>query len=89
MKEGVIVTLHIGHWRAKARLTYEDLGLPQAGANEEKVLEELLLLGEKFLLPASYVRKMESAESTAGNTWRGQPAKPHTVLSCLSRCTPK
>ena len=65
MKEGVIVTLHIGHWRAKARLTYEDLGLPQAGANEEKVLEELLLLGEKFLLPASYVRKMESAESTA------------------------
>jgi len=65
MKEGVIVTLHIGHWRAKARLTYADLGLPQAGDGDEKVLEELLLLGEKFLLPASYVHKMESAESAA------------------------
>ncbi|HEY5271339.1 MAG TPA: hypothetical protein VII97_13465 [Anaerolineales bacterium] len=63
MTEGVIITLHISRWRAKARLTNEDLGLPPVDKDEEKVLEELLLLGEKFLLPAKYVREMESAES--------------------------
>ena len=65
MQEGVIVTLHIGHWRARAKLTYEDLGLPPADISEEKVLDELLLLGEKFLLPASYIRSMEAADSAA------------------------
>jgi hypothetical protein len=65
MQEGVIVTLHIGRWRARARLTYEDLGLPPVEAGEEEVLDELLLLGEKFLLPANYIRSMETADSAA------------------------
>lgn len=73
MQEGVIVTLHICRWRAKARLTYEDLGLPRPNAEEEKVLEELLLLGEKFLLPAKYVREMESADS-AGRKYLARTA---------------
>jgi hypothetical protein len=65
MQEGVIVALHIGRWRATTRLTYEDLGLPVSDSGEEKAVEELLLLGQKLLLPASHIRSLESADSAA------------------------
>lgn len=72
MKEGVIVTVHIGRWRARAKLTYRDLGLPEEETQGDKVLEELLLLGEKFLLPTSYVRSLESADSSTRKYLTGQ-----------------
>ncbi len=65
MEQGVIITIHIRRWRARAKLTFEDLGLPPVQKKEAEVLEELLLLGEKFLLPARYVRALESADSSA------------------------
>jgi len=64
MGEGVIVDIRIRRWRARTRLVFEDLGVPIKVEAREAV-EDLLTLGEKFLLPVKIVRKMDSADSAA------------------------
>lgn len=64
MKEGVLVSLHIGRWRAKSRLTWRDLGIEIDEASE-KDLSELLDLGHKKLLPASVLKELDSIDSAA------------------------
>lgn len=61
MKEGVIVKLHIGRWRARTKLTFDDLGI----ADEEEETLKLLNLGQKYLLPVEILRKAEAIESAA------------------------
>lgn len=62
MRQGVIVELHIRRWRAKSRLTMDDLGLPNDDAAE---FSDLMKLGEKSLLPTKYIRRADSIESAA------------------------
>jgi hypothetical protein len=64
MKEGVLVSLHLGRWRAKSRLTWQDLGLEVEEA-EEKELEDIMALGYKKLLPAGVIKELDSIESAA------------------------
>jgi hypothetical protein len=65
MREGVLVRLHIGRWRARASLRWRDLGIAPGRGEEEQVLHELLELGHKFLLPRDDVRELDSIDSSA------------------------
>jgi hypothetical protein len=50
MPEGVLVSLHIGRWRARTRLAWRDLGIeldPDSAAEMQRVID----LGHKKLLP--------------------------------------
>src|SRR5690348_18290300 len=64
MQDGVLVALHIRRWRATARLTWEDLGLPGANlpddAGRVASLDDLLHLGDKRLLPKPYFDQLNS-----------------------------
>jgi hypothetical protein len=64
MKEGVLVELHIGRWRAKSRLTWADLGLEMEEANS-KELDDIMALGYKKLLPVAVLKELDSIESAA------------------------
>lgn len=64
MKEGVLVQLHIGRWRAKTRLTWADLGI-EVGEKEDEQLQEILNLGYKRLLPAKVLKELDAIESAA------------------------
>ena len=65
MREGVLVRLHIGRWRARTTLRWRDLGIAPGQGEEEQVLHELLDLGHKYLLPRDDVRALDSADSSA------------------------
>jgi hypothetical protein len=65
MREGVLVRLHIGRWRARTTLDWRDLGIAPGRGEEEQVLDELLQLGHKFLLPRDELRALDNADSTA------------------------
>lgn len=62
MRQGVVVELHIRRWRAKSRLTLDDLGLPNTDNAE---FADLLQLGDKFLLPTKYIKLADSIEASA------------------------
>lgn len=64
MKEGVLVSLHIGRWRAKTRLTWSDLGL-ELDQEADSELQNIIDLGHKKLLPASVLKELDSIESAA------------------------
>jgi hypothetical protein len=64
MKEGVIVGLSIGRWRAKTRLSWSDLGIELDG-EEDKELASIIDLGHKKLLPGDMLRELDAIESTA------------------------
>lgn len=65
MKEGVLVRLHIGRWRAKAGLSWSDLGIVLNGKDEDQRLREIVALGHKKLLPYSLMKRLDAAESAA------------------------
>lgn len=65
MREGVLVRLHIGRWRARASLRWQDLGIKPGRGEEERALDELLELGHKLLLPRDDVRELDSIDSSA------------------------
>src|SRR5437867_652766 len=64
MEEGVVARIHIGRWRAKAKLDFADLGISIA-ENERKEIESIINLGEKKLLPADLYNALGSTESAA------------------------
>src|SRR5690606_22329998 len=70
MEDGVIVNLHIRRWRAVTRLNMDDLGIP----TDQAELSELFELGEKKLLPADIVRKLNNIETKARQTILGKYA---------------
>lgn len=60
VREGVLVRVHIGRWRATHKLSPEDLGLdPEASAR----LLEQVNLGWKLLLPREILEQLEQLES--------------------------
>jgi hypothetical protein len=64
MKEGVLVRLHIGRWRAKTKLSWSDLGIV-LGNEEDKKLRGVIDLGHKKLLPGSILKELDAAETGA------------------------
>lgn len=65
MKRGVILSLHVGRWRARAALTYADLGLPEPDEDsEKKALQDLLALGRKNLLPKRFIDRFDAIEQS-------------------------
>jgi hypothetical protein len=64
MQEGVLVSLHIGRWRAKSRLTWHDLGI-ELDEKADQELQEIVDLGHKKLLPASVLKELDSIDSAA------------------------
>lgn len=65
MQDGVVVNLHIRRWRASVQLELNDLGLIRGDAEEQKAIDELMKLGQKFLLPAEILKKLNSIDSGA------------------------
>lgn len=60
VRKGVLVTVHIGRWRARHKLAPEDLGLDQKAA---RTLSEALDLGHKLLLPRPTLDDLARLES--------------------------
>jgi len=68
VRKGVLVTVHIGRWRARHKLAPEDLGLDQQAA---RALSDALDLGYKLLLARSTLQELARLESAArGNLAR-------------------
>lgn len=61
VQKGVIVSLHVGRWRAHRALGLDDLGI------NEKQESDLLSLGQKYLLPTDITKKLQSIETAARN----------------------
>lgn len=67
MKQGVLVSLHVGRWRARASLSYDDLGLRAPAPDERRAVERQITLGLKYLLPKAWVDKFAAIEQSARN----------------------
>src|SRR5437870_235818 len=65
LKEGCVVRLHVGRWRAVTTLTHADLGLTPQDAEERRAWERVLLLGRRLLLPRTVVDRAERLEARA------------------------
>lgn len=66
MERAIVIELHISRWRARSKLTYDDLGLPMPeDKKEEKILNDLLSLGRKNLLPLRLIRRLDAIDSSA------------------------
>lgn len=60
MRNGVIVTLHVGRWRGWTTLTPEDLGLPKT-----KEYRDWVSFGSKRLMDAKLMKEIEAVEYNA------------------------
>ncbi len=63
LQEGVIVRLHIGRWRAKTSLHWQDLGLRPTSKEEREALAELIEPGFKRLLPKEVMKRLDAIEA--------------------------
>lgn len=63
MKSGVLAELHIGRWRAVSRLSLDDLGIDFIEGEEGA--EDLIRLGEKYLLPPAIVKELNAVDTGA------------------------
>ena len=60
MRKGVLVTLHIGRWRARRKLDPEDLGLDPRASD---AICQSIELGHKLLLPRATLDRLSRLES--------------------------
>ncbi len=65
MKEGWLVTLTIKRWRARTKLTLNEIGIYPTTSEERAAYEQLLTLGSKLLLPVQTIRDLEAIERGA------------------------
>lgn len=65
MRQGVLVRLHLRRWRARSKVDFQDLGLPEPDAAEREQFDELMTLGAKWLLPAKYLKLLDAIDSGA------------------------
>lgn len=65
MRDGVIVTLKIKHWRGKRKLSLEQLGVSPQSYEEQAAYDSLISLGSKLLLPQQVLRDIEAIEREA------------------------
>ena len=59
-REGLLISVSVGYWRATKKLNPEDLGL-----DPDKVTDRLISLGHKKLLPAEALESFALIESRA------------------------
>lgn len=71
MRNGVMVSHNIRRWRATTVLGADHLGIIFEDESEENAYKETLHLGELYLLPARYLKRLNSIDSGA----RKGPAK--------------
>lgn len=64
MKEGVVVTLSTGRWRATMKLDLADMGI-RPEEKDAKAIEKLVRLGHRVLAPADWINAMDRAERRA------------------------
>lgn len=62
LREGCIIDLEIGRWRAEQKILPEDIGLEGV---DEAQLRKYMTLGKKTLIPPELQRKLNSIESCA------------------------
>jgi ElaB/YqjD/DUF883 family membrane-anchored ribosome-binding protein len=65
MKQGVLVHLRIRRCRFTAKLEFSDLGVEVKDARVRQAIARTLVLGEKRLLPETYMTALERIESRA------------------------
>ena len=65
MREGVIVTLHAGRWRAEREFNLEELGVAARDNADGERLRKWFRLGSKRLLPARYLSRLDSLDTNA------------------------
>ena len=65
MRNGVIVNIMMGRWRAQKKLTLEDLGIRPDNEEEEKALKEAFALGHKMLAPDEWIKQGNALEQRA------------------------
>ena len=65
MRHGVLVRLHLRRFRFRAKVNFEDLGLPEPGEDERKQFDEVMTLGVKMLLPARLLKQLDAIDSGA------------------------
>lgn len=75
MREGVLVQLHLGRWRARKTLTAKDLGLhlwseelSKSDIKRIEAVEKMLRLGQMYLLPKPQVDRADAIERKARYT---------------------
>lgn len=64
-RDGVLARVHIGRTRFTLQLSAEDLGLKPDNEEHEKFLDDYIKLGSKYLISASYIRKLDRIETAA------------------------
>src|SRR5437763_6196312 len=65
MREGILVELKIKRWRARKKLTLQELGIYPPSFQVREAYEQLLSLGSKTLLPLEVQRELDSLERSA------------------------
>jgi len=78
--EGVLGSVHVGHWSARARLETGDLGLPTA-TGDAGLSGDLLSLGVKRLLPRTLFTELQTA---AGPCARASTTGPLPATGAIS-----
>jgi len=63
MEKGVIVALHIGRWRAQAKLTPKDLGFDESDEELNSFFRRYFSLGNKLLITTEMKKKLDRIES--------------------------
>lgn len=63
MEKGVIVSLHIGRWRAQAKLTPKDLGFDESDEELNSFFRRYFSLGNKLLITTEMKKKLDRIES--------------------------
>jgi len=63
MREGVTIAPHVSYWRGKTRLDWEKLGLWFEDSAEKQALDEIISLGQLYLLPVEDVKALGTLET--------------------------
>lgn len=68
LKQGVIVDMHVGRWRATAKTTLEDLGIIPASNEARAAYERVFSLGARNLLPKAIMDRAQKIDDR-GRNW--------------------
>jgi hypothetical protein len=82
VRKGVLVTLHIGRWRARHKLDPEDLGLDPC---ESDAIFRSIELGHKLLLPRATLDRLAQLESKGRANLARHCLIPGSGRSCPRR----
>src|SRR5262245_54756457 len=67
LREGVTIAPHVSYWRGKTRLTWDHMGLWFEDEKEKQVLNDIISLGQLYLLPTKDIKKLGTIETSVRN----------------------